>query len=612
MRPVSRDGFEIAIICALTLEADAVEALFDETYDKFGRYYGKQPGDESTYITGKIGRHNVVLCYLPGMGKVSAAGVAANLRVSYTRIQLALVVGICGAVPFSSNGTEIILGDVIISDSVIQYDFGRQYPDGFQRKSDVKEILGRPNQEIRSLLAGLNGRKTRKEFRERVRQHLSTLQGQSKTEWQHPGIVYDVLFEASYHHKHYQQNPVTNCSCFNCNSSNDTVCDDALKKDCHSLGCAGKQVYRRSIKEANSPSVHIGTIASADTVMKSGEHRDKLAEKESVIGFEMEGAGVWDNMSSCIIIKGVCDYADSHKNKMWQEYAAAAAASGAKAFLEFWISASPKKRSFVESSHANIATRLQEYYVATGRLQIRRISGELLPIDSCYINLAIVEQDHPTHANMLRESLPFSIFARLKVEAINKDKQVRLPELFEPREQQDRPNIIPKRILIRGRAGVGKTTLCKKIVYDYLHHGLWHQLFDLLLWVPLRRLKRKLLGKYTFTDVFNDLYFSELEDGMDSARDLWGRVNDPTKKNKTLFVLDGLDEVFQEWDPETPMNNILLYLLNYPQVIITSRPYGINPGHLQSFDLELETIGFDEDQTEAYIRKVVKHDSKKS
>jgi nucleoside phosphorylase len=70
--------------------------------------------------------------------------------------------------------------------------------------------------------------------------------------------------------------------------------------------------------------------------MKSGEHRDNLVKSEGVIGFEMEGAGVWDNIP-CIIIKGVCDYADSHKNKNWQNYTAATAASCTKALLEYWV-----------------------------------------------------------------------------------------------------------------------------------------------------------------------------------------------------------------------------------------------------------------------------------
>jgi hypothetical protein len=85
-----------------------------------------------------------------------------------------------------------------------------------------------------------------------------------------------------------------------------------------------------------------------DTVMKSGQHRDEIARREKVIGFEIEGAGVWDNVP-CIIIKGVCDYADSHKNKLWQAYAAATRASVAKAFLEYWVPESREgESSFLE------------------------------------------------------------------------------------------------------------------------------------------------------------------------------------------------------------------------------------------------------------------------
>jgi GTPase SAR1 family protein len=46
-----------------------------------------------------------------------------------------------------------------------------------------------------------------------------------------------------------------------------------------------------------------------------------------------------------------------------------------------------------------------------------------------------------------------------------------LKTLFEPRKQSEDKAIRPRQILIHGHAGVGKTTLCKKIMYDYLHHG---------------------------------------------------------------------------------------------------------------------------------------------
>jgi len=70
--------------------------------------------------------------------------------------------------------------------------------------------------------------------------------------------------------------------------------------------------------------------------MKSGEDRDAIARQTGVIGFEMESAGVWD-VFPCVVIKGACDYADSHKTKVWQRYAAATAAACMKAFLGHWM-----------------------------------------------------------------------------------------------------------------------------------------------------------------------------------------------------------------------------------------------------------------------------------
>ncbi|KAL4744045.1 P-loop containing nucleoside triphosphate hydrolase protein [Aspergillus similis] len=187
-------------------------------------------------------------------------------------INVALVVGICGGVPYPSSGEEIFLGDVIISDSVVQYDFGRQYPGGFERKTGVRDTLGRPNKEIRTLLAGLRAKRARRDLQAKMLQHLQAIQ-ESQSDWHRPSSADDVLFEAQYQHKHYGPT-------------------------------SPSQVYRcRRHAENYSPSIHIGTVASADTMMKSGEHRDLLVKSEDVIGFETEGAGVWDN-TPCIIIKG--------------------------------------------------------------------------------------------------------------------------------------------------------------------------------------------------------------------------------------------------------------------------------------------------------------------
>lgn len=351
MSPRSRDEFQIAIICALPLEADAVEALFDDYYDDLGHVYGKHIGDANSYTTGRIHNHDVVLAYMPGMGNRRSSSVARGLLVSFPGIKLTLLVGICGGVPYASDGTEIVLGDIIISDSVIEYDFGRHYPHGFERKSGVKETLGPPNQVLQSFLSRLRTRRMRNQVQRHSAQYLQILQGMDGNEWGYPGVSHDVLFEASYRHKHYKQQPTIECICVGCHSAVDPVCEQALKSDCKKVGCVGHLVQRHRLNADHpSPLIHIGTIASASSVMKSGQRRDQLSEQEGVIGFEMEGAGVWDILP-CVIIKGVCDYADSHKNKAWQNYAAATAASCAKGFLAYWEGVfQHPHRKFISSS----------------------------------------------------------------------------------------------------------------------------------------------------------------------------------------------------------------------------------------------------------------------
>ncbi|KAF5686342.1 kinesin light chain [Fusarium circinatum] len=313
-RPSDRRGFEIAIICALTLEADAIEALFDHHWEDDGPPFDKDPGDPNAYSTGVIGRFNVVLAYMPGMGKVNAATVAANCGKSFPNIKLALVVGICSVVPFSPSKDEIILGDVIVSNGVIQYDFGRQLPERLVRKDTLLDVPGRPNLEIRAVLAKLNGLRHRRQLSAKIEGFLDVLRQDAELHAKYPGSTEDKLFEATYRHA-----------------------DD--QRSCEQARCQGTLVKRNRLSTTDvlpKPAVHFGLIASADTVMKSGEDRDRIASAEDVIAFEMEGAGVWDSFP-CIIIKGGCDYADSHKNKVWQRYAAATAAACAKGFLSFWV-----------------------------------------------------------------------------------------------------------------------------------------------------------------------------------------------------------------------------------------------------------------------------------
>jgi nucleoside phosphorylase len=336
--PQSRRGFKVAIICALPLEAENVQFVFEKCWEDDNKQYGKAEGDQNAYSTGVIGRHNVVLAHMPGMGSTSASTVAAGLRSSFPGIQLALVVGICGVVPVhAKTQEEIVLGDIVISTAVIQYDFGRQYPNGFKRMKDVEDSLGRASPEIRAFVNMLQTCQNRKRLTQNLALVVQSADFQREVPAaKHPGVIRDRLYEASYIHQHR-----SDVGCDKCNNNLETC-----SKSCEDLGCEeGKLVIRNrhsfpktknlALLPGDMPFIHFGRFGSANTVMKSGVDRDRMAKADEVIAFEMEGAGVWDQYPT-VVIKAACDYADSHKNKDWQAYAAAMAAACLKAFLKEW------------------------------------------------------------------------------------------------------------------------------------------------------------------------------------------------------------------------------------------------------------------------------------
>ncbi|KAI1422873.1 hypothetical protein F5Y12DRAFT_716901 [Xylaria sp. FL1777] len=238
------------------------------------------------------------------------------------------------------------------------------------------------------------------------------------------------------------------------------------------------------------------------------------------------------------------------------------------------------------------------------RLKIQRLSGGLLSMTDCYINLATIKDLSRDAAYSKKDrSSPFTLASRLKIETPNEEFRVELAKVFD--KGPDGTLTHPRRILIRGRAGIGKTTLCKKMVYDFVNDNdhAWRNIFDRILWIPLRKLKKMPPKGYTLTGLFRQHFFSDNTlDGESFAREL-GKELDRTECARTLFVLDGLDEISEGLSENSQIHSILEQLLNQPHIIVTSRPFALLPRYFHH-SLELETIGFYPNQVQEYLEKI--------
>lgn len=301
----SRNAYTVGIICALAVEKAAVEAMLDEEHSRLSA----APGDDSDYTFGKIGQHHVVIACLSAgaTGTINAAVIARDMKRTF-QIRFGLMVGIGGGV--WSDNVDIRLGDVVVSQpdgqhgGVVQWDFGKMEAGGkFRRTGTLNKPPPLLLQAIQSLKTKhlRRGHDMDKHLQEMLRTNPMM---EEEGKYVHQGRDNDELFEASYNHE-------SGRTCKNCDRT---------------------RLEPRPDRKNDRPRVHYGNIASGDEVMRDGLTRDRIAEQEGVICFEMEAAGLMDNFP-CIVVRGICDYADSHKNKRWQPYAAATAAAYAKELL---------------------------------------------------------------------------------------------------------------------------------------------------------------------------------------------------------------------------------------------------------------------------------------
>ncbi|KAL9082444.1 MAG: hypothetical protein Q9165_008890 [Trypethelium subeluteriae] len=303
--------YTVGWICAVSTEYVAAQAFLDETHE--GPEY-VSPRDDNNYTLGQISKHNVVIAVLPDgeYGTDSAASVARDMLHSFPNVRIGLMVGIGGGVP--SQKHDIRLGDVVVSSareehgSVFQYDFGKSIQDQSFRYT---RFLNQPPTVLRTAVSGLKA-----QYEAKGHQINSTINDilennkRLRQKYKRPESSTDRLYRSCVINPSEEK-----IDCI-------TICGD----DPSNL------INRHERTDEDNPAVHYGLIASANQLMKDACIRDTLAKEREVLCFEMEAAGLMNHFP-CLIIRGICDYSDSHKNKIWQGFAAMAAAAYAKDLL---------------------------------------------------------------------------------------------------------------------------------------------------------------------------------------------------------------------------------------------------------------------------------------
>jgi nucleoside phosphorylase len=327
MASLVHDDYTVGWICALETELSAAMAVIDKEHPPLQQ----SKGDFNSYTLCRICNHNVVLACLPAgqIGNNSAASVAARMIITFPSIRFALMVGVGGGVPSTLN--DIRLGDIVVSKpgsmggGVVQYDYGKTVEEGRFVHT------GTLNAPPKVALTVLNTIMARHRFgRVGFLSYLSVISSKLGPGFSYPGVGHDRLFKAEYNHK-------------------------AEAVDCAS--CRTDMEVPRSARKNTNPVVHYGIIASGNEVIRDGPTRDRLMREHKMLCFEMEAAGLM-NEFPCIVVRGICDYSDSHKNKEWQSYAAATAASYAKELLSVIPSEQVARTIPVVASSAPVAATI--------------------------------------------------------------------------------------------------------------------------------------------------------------------------------------------------------------------------------------------------------------
>ncbi|RPA78788.1 hypothetical protein BJ508DRAFT_416379 [Ascobolus immersus RN42] len=332
-RRLEYGDYRVGWICPLEIEQQAALEMLDEEHERLP----KQPQDSNIYTFGSIYGHNIVIAGQYQTGNAAAAVVATQMKLSFPAIKFVLLVGIGGGVPtvkvkkdLYSRCGRVRLGDVVVnepygdSSGAIQYDRGKALSNGVFKRTGA---LDSPPAVLINAVRELSIRRLKSMAKgvDPIKVNLARIDTKIMEQFRFPGAKRDLLFRADYQHVK------PGSSCRSCDQSNllslsppEGECDTVTDTDSGSCSDSDEEQCDRSIV-----AVHRGTIATGELVIKDAKLRDRLAKQYKVLCFEMEAAGILTGMP-CLVIRGISDYSDSHKNDRWHGYAAATAAAYAR------------------------------------------------------------------------------------------------------------------------------------------------------------------------------------------------------------------------------------------------------------------------------------------
>jgi nucleoside phosphorylase len=298
--------YTIGWIAPMPLEHTAAMAAMDEIYTNMS------DNDGFVYSRGRIGSHYIVVAVQAKIGTNSAADLARRISQAFRNVDRFLVVGIAGGVPSygpAGNARQIVLGDVVVSSpwgnhgGTVKILAGRLIQEDFDPSQNVFQIISHTNAAPDDMLTAVNTLRSAHARTPGIQIPLilgeirSTIKVQEQHTYEDPGADMDWLFDADYIHP--GQNSNEDCR---------VVCERSR---------AIKRIVRgqHALRNKDTPEIHYGNIGSSNALQMNARKRDRLRDEHGILAYEMEGVGV-SEAHHCLVIRGICDYSDSHKNKV--------------------------------------------------------------------------------------------------------------------------------------------------------------------------------------------------------------------------------------------------------------------------------------------------------